>query len=359
MAQGSEKKLKILINCAYLALIAVIAFFTVKYLIVWIMPFIIGFILAAAVQPFVRYLSGKRNINVKACSVAAVLILIFLLLIIISFLLFKFLNWAGSCTQNIPSVINGLNAYLKQISVNISPMMTKIEKCTGVKCDTSLSGISHQIFKLSRLSDTFGKMVHNAVYSLPSFFFNFIITIISACFFAADFKGVVRFAEGCLPERRRKSAAGIKDFFLNTILKFILAYFKLMCITFAELLAGLLLLRVQNALPAAAAIALIDILPVLGVGTVMIPWAVIEFISGKLYFGAGLIILYAIITVVRNILEPRIVGKHIGLHPLITLFSMVIGLKAMGIAGMIILPITVLFIRQLYKNGIIKLWKRG
>jgi predicted PurR-regulated permease PerM len=130
-----------------------------------------------------------------------------------------------------------------------------------------------------------------------------------------------------------------------------------MFITFCELCLGLTLLHVPHAIIISAVIALVDIMPVLGTGTVMVPWAIMEFIMGRGYSGLGLALIYAIITVVRNILEPKIVGHHIGLHPLVTLAAIVIGLKALGFAGMIFFPITIIILKHMRESGIVKLWK--
>ena len=108
-----------------------------------------------------------------------------------------------------------------------------------------------------------------------------------------------------------------------------------------ELFVGLLLLRVPYAFLLALLIAVVDILPVLGTGTIVIPWGIITLILGNFPLGIGLLILYAIITVVRQSLEPRVVGHQIGLHPLITLISMFVGVSLFGFLGLFGLPIAV------------------
>ena len=125
-----------------------------------------------------------------------------------------------------------------------------------------------------------------------------------------------------------------------------------MVITFIELLIGLFILRIDYALLLSAVIALLDMLPIIGTGTVLVPWSIYEFISGDLYIGVGLLILYLIITVFRNIIEPRIIGKQMGLHPLIALISVFIGLKLMGFIGIFLLPLTVMLLYKMYDKGV-------
>ena len=126
-----------------------------------------------------------------------------------------------------------------------------------------------------------------------------------------------------------------------------------MFITFVELVLGLSLINllginINHIIPIALLISFIDILPVLGVGAVLIPWALISMLNGHSALGIALLILYAIITVVRNILEPRLVGQRFGLHPIATLFAIYIGGKLFGVIGVFLLPLTIIIIKQLW-----------
>ena len=113
----------------------------------------------------------------------------------------------------------------------------------------------------------------------------------------------------------------------------------------------------KYALLIAIGIAIIDVLPVLGTGTVLIPWGVILILTGSVGRGIAILALYLIVTVIRQILEPKIIGEYIGLYPLITLISMYAGLQAFGIVGMFLFPITVIILKNLNENGSVHLWK--
>ena len=121
-------------------------------------------------------------------------------------------------------------------------------------------------------------------------------------------------------------------------------------ITFLELLAGLYILRIKYAPLLAALISVIDILPVLGTGTVLVPWAAAELLARDTAAGIGLLVLYAVITVIRNFAEPKIIGKEMGINPLFTLLAMFIGLKLFGFAGILLLPITLIVVVKYYKD---------
>ena len=127
-----------------------------------------------------------------------------------------------------------------------------------------------------------------------------------------------------------------------------------MLITFVELSLGFLLIGQKNAILLGAIICVIDVLPVLGTGAVVIPWALISLFTGNIWKAIGLILIYIIITIVRNFLEPKVIGNQVGLHPLITLLSMFCGLKLLGIIGLFGFPLTLIVINDLYKNGKLK-----
>ena len=149
----------------------------------------------------------------------------------------------------------------------------------------------------------------------------------------------------------------VKGYVSGTLIKCILSYGLIMCITFTEITIGLLLMKIPNAVLIAACIAVFDILPVLGTGGIMIPWAIISLIIGDYFIGFGLLVLYLVITVIRNIIEPKIVGHQVGLHPVITLASMLAGLNLFGIIGLFGFPITLSLLRNLNDKGVIKIFK--
>ncbi len=129
-----------------------------------------------------------------------------------------------------------------------------------------------------------------------------------------------------------------------------------MLLTFFELTVGLHILGIENALVIAFLIAIFDVLPVLGTGGIMLPWILISFLNNQVKTGVGLLILYLVITVIRNIIEPKIVGKQIGLHPLLMLMCMYLGARLFGFLGIFILPILILIVQNLNDTGIIHIY---
>ena len=139
----------------------------------------------------------------------------------------------------------------------------------------------------------------------------------------------------------------------GTAAKYLRAYVLLLFLTFCQLFVGFLILDVKYPLLIALLVALVDILPILGVGSVLIPWGIIELVITKnIYTGLGLFIIYIVVTVIRQITEPKVVAGSLGLHPLLTLVSMYAGLRLFGIFGMIIGPAAVLTIRSIIKKPV-------
>lgn len=146
-----------------------------------------------------------------------------------------------------------------------------------------------------------------------------------------------------------------REYFGGTLLKCIASYGLIFLITFLELWIGLSIIKIPYAMTIAIIIAVLDILPVLGTGSVLIPWGILAGLNGNFGMAVGIIVLYLVITVIRNIIEPKLVGKQVGLHPVLTLAGMLLGLKFAGFIGMLGVPFLLAFIKRLNDKGIIHL----
>ena len=149
----------------------------------------------------------------------------------------------------------------------------------------------------------------------------------------------------------------IKDYTVNTLFKIIFAYAKIMSITFVELSIGFIILGIDSPFLVALLISIFDVLPVLGTGGIMVPWVLYLLINGQINLAIGLLILYIIVTVIRNIIEPKIVGDQIGVHPLLMLIGMYAGVKIFGMFGLILFPVVLIIIKNLNDSEKIHLYK--
>ena len=159
-----------------------------------------------------------------------------------------------------------------------------------------------------------------------------------------------------LSEKQAIFIRELKTQFFSTVVSIIKAYAILMGFTFIQLLTGFIVAGIDYPVLLALFISLIDILPVLGTGTVLIPWCIILFLSGNVKTGLCILILYVIITLTRQIAEPKVLGNSVGLHPLVTLISMYFGLKLIGVKGLFLFPLTMIIIKNLNDKGFIRLY---
>lgn len=164
------------------------------------------------------------------------------------------------------------------------------------------------------------------------------VTLCSCAYFCLDLERIHTACFAMLPAPARRFVTGVRDTVSRVGGMYLRSYLTLMAITFAEMLIGLSLLRVGYALLLALLIALVDFLPVLGVGTVLIPWSLVSFITGDPARGVGLLVLWGISLAVRQFVEPRLIGRGLGIHPCLTLVAMYAGLRLGGIAGMLLCP---------------------
>lgn len=195
------------------------------------------------------------------------------------------------------------------------------------------------------------------VAALPSFLFTLTVTILASLFITMDYKNIAAFLARQLPEKYCRWIGETKVNLLQTMGGMCKAYLILMLVTFGELFVSLLLLQVENALLISAVISIADLLPLIGTGGIMVPWVLLELVQGNYFLAAGLAVSYAIISLVRSILEPKILGRQVGLHPVVALFSMYTGVKLFGFWGLLLMPLLVLTIKDLNDTGKISLWK--
>ena len=149
----------------------------------------------------------------------------------------------------------------------------------------------------------------------------------------------------------------IKEYIAGTLWVCVRSYALIMSITFVELSIGLTLIRIDHAILVAFVIAIFDILPVLGTGGIMILWAILTAIQGNYPLALGLLVVYLVITVIRNIIEPKIVGSQLGLHPVVTLCSMFVGAQLFGVIGLFGFPIGLSLLRYLNDHGVVRLFR--
>jgi len=353
-----ENRKAFLINLLYYAAIVLIIWVTFKYILRWFMPFIIGFAIAAFFNPAIRVLEKRIRIGRKAIASIvvilgyAVLVTLFTLLVLqIAALLRDLFTFLPDYVKNhIIPLLTSLDFSFDSI-FSIPPELSQQLKDIQESITQSLTRF------IGTLSSAGLTLVTNITKGVPAFLVSLVFTILASFFLSYQYDKAKSFILAQLSEKTRILVRAVKSTLSDTVLRYLKGYLKIMLITFAELSIGLSIIGVNNSIATALGIAIFDIFPVFGTGGILIPWAVFELLSGNMFQGLGLLVIYGIITVIRNFIEPKIIGDQLGLNPVISIISIYLGFVWIGVPGMIMMPMAVQIAIQLHRKGIVRLYK--
>lgn len=254
--------------------------------------------------------------------------------------------------EHLPEYYRSLSAEMTVISDNLESLAGHLSPEAGQKIGELTGSLSTQIGTIvGSLGGVTMGVAGNAAGKIPSLLISFLFVLLFAYFFTAQSERVQDFIKIIVPEETRRQLQLIGKKMKFAVGGYFRAQFKIMFIVFVILTAGLLVLRVPYAVLAAAGIAVLDFLPMLGTGTILIPWAVLWALSGKLSSAAGLVILYAVTQVTRQLIQPKMVGDSIGMDAMTTLIFLFIGYRMAGLIGMIVAIPSGLILIQLYEAG--------
>lgn len=318
------------------ALAVLLSWAALKYALPILLPFIIAYVLSLCVRPAALWLWKKTKIPEKIWAA----FIIIAMSAAMTFALWKgvalLISEAGDAVNSLGEMLSDEQSPLSELLAKGSELLNKFTLGGG---DFSQSVKEMISAALGRLSSAAAGFAGSFIAGAPSVLFAFAVGLISLFYFALDGEKIAGEAEKFLPRRVLTAAyAGVQKG-MRALRRFFKAYLTIMAITFAELFVGFLIIGVKYAFLTALIISLVDMLPVLGVGTVLIPWAVILFLTGKGTVAVGLLVLLALMYAVRQFIEPKIVGNCAGVHPLLALVSVYAGFKLAGVGGMIVGPV--------------------
>ena len=348
---------RVLRKILYVVLILIGLYLAFK-LSVFYMPFLIAFIISLIIEPAIRVLMKKMKLTRRVSSI--------IIFIIASILIVGALIWGLiSLFSETSNLLKELNLYVEKAYIvfqNITNQFNKIhlpnelinivQNSTGGIINTMSSWIRNSLMGLI-----------NIVTSIPTIAIYFTITIMALYLICVDKVYILDQIEHHLPKKWVfKLGTHIREL-IKTLGEYLKAEVTLILVSFVISLVGLYILKftgfnIEFPLLMALFIGFVDALPILGSGTVMVPWAVISGLNGDIKLGIAIIILFAVMSIIRQFLEPRLVSKHIGTHPIFTLIAMYTGFKFLGIIGLLIGPITLIIIKNVFSTlideGVIK-----
>ena len=357
-----QKRLRFLLNLLYFSVCAGLAALVLIGVFKWLLPFVLAFVTAALLQRPIRFLVAKTGVNRQYFSVALMILMILLLAGGIALLCWRLAVTVANFLaneQNLRAIQEGIAGITQAARDVLDRMSQRLSPEALATVNTAIDSLSGKL--IDALSGLFAGgaawLMRFAAQSLPMLALNFFIWVLASILLSIHYQDVRDFLIRQIPVPFLSLLRDVKGLCGAAACKLLKAYGLLMLLTFAELSVGLLILRVPYAIPVAALIALVDILPVLGTGTVVIPWAAVCLLTGNTRLFIGLLVLYGVITLVRNILEPRLVSRQTGVHPLAALLLMYLGLRLMGIWGLLLFPPLAMALQQLHNAGKLRLWK--
>ncbi len=371
---GIEKKKNFIINTVYLVILLALFYLFFKYAFGTLFPFLVAIAAAMVLQKPVNFISKKTPIKRGLASVFCVLLGFFTLIAVFVLIgiwagieLKGFIDYLIIQFEDIPAFIDKIQQYLANgLSFLPDSIENTITSFVGDKLSSLLDAPEQSVgggmsIDLSALSTPLLSILDTAK-AIPTTLISILVALIACCFMTSDYKTLRGLVLGFFRPETRDKIVRAKNLLIPSLGKMAKAYGKIIAITFCEISLGLGVLKLLGIFDSgyifiiAIIIALIDIVPVLGTGTVLIPWALISLFNGNYGMAIGLIIMYVCITVIRQIIEPKLVAAQLGIPAFLMVIAMFMGTKLFGFIGLFLLPITLVMLKLLNDEGIITLF---
>lgn len=364
-----QRRKHFLVNLAYWLVLLGIVYVVLKYLIRLIMPFFLALILASVSRPIAKYLSretktvrgpdGTKQIvpkkwrpNKKFIAILSVIIVFIVILGIFTLICFRIADRAADLISAAPQIyVSRIQPGLEEAYNKTKAMAAGIDNSILELAEKSAGNIIGSLG--SKVTDLSGKLlarISSVATKVPSMLLNTVICLIATVFMAVDFDDIRGIIHRSLPERTLRLVIEFKNSLVDNIWQFIKSYFIIFLITTAEITLGFLIVGQARPLLLGILIAVFDAFPIVGSGMILLPLSIITMITGRIGKGIGLFFVYVVVVVVRQVIEPRIVGKHVGLRPLVTLICMFVGTKLFGGIGLFALPILAAILTDMHNR---------
>ena len=331
-------------------------FFVFKFAI-YFMPFFLAALIALLIEPIIKFCMDKFKLTRRTSAIVIIILTIILIISLIVYGGIFAVNEIIKISKDIGPLISDISGTLEkefdEISQNLSEYIPKDV------IDTVTNSIIDFLSNTSIYIQNFLGKILEFVLSVPTILLNVIVTILALIFFTKDRIYLIDMLEHHFPKKWINNISQVAREIFVTLGDYIKVYGKILLITFVELFLAFSILsaigfEINNIFIVCFLTAIVDILPILGVGTVLIPWIVWQLIIGNIKFGIALAIVYLIILIVRQLIEPKLVSKQLGVHPLITLFAMYTGFKLFGFSGLILGPIFLMIFQCVFTKQVEK-----
>ena len=351
MANYKRFDFKKLYFILYIVLVLIVVYLLFK-LGIFLFPFTLALFFSIMTQPFSRFLEKKLKFSQKIATIVSIVLF---LVIFLGFISLSALRLSGE----IYKLSINLNKYSKEAQSLWNTAIDKIYSLLGYFPEGFDEQVKNSINGFIRMGTSkLGSFINsliNFITSIPTIILYICITILSTFFISLDKNKIMAFLEQQLPESWIKKVYNIKREMFNVLGSYIRAQIILMTICFFELLISFNILsflkfNLQYPLIFSIVICIIDALPILGAGAVLLPWSLISFVTGDINLGLALLVIYFLVLSVRQMLEPKLISQNLGVHPLVTLISMYSGFKFFGVIGFLIGPVVMIILKNVFSR---------
>lgn len=350
-----NKHVNFFLKLGYILLISLVILLTARYGVKFGWPFLAALLFSTLIGRPVRFINKKTHIPKGLIAAVFTIFILCIGALLLYFAASFVYTRSVDLIDVLPTLLDDLRNALVLFEASLTEFLHDYVPFTKdmdfLSFDTLLSGSLPSLDIMGIFSTA-----TRAAGSIPSFIFTTVFIFMATYYFTVQRESITTFANGILSENVQNALRDLREFLYNSVFKWVKAQMILICITFVELLIAFLVLKQANPVLLAASIAVIDAMPILGVGTVLIPWALFCLLTGNFKKAVYMLLIYVICLSVRNMLEPKVVGEKIGLNPLVSLLSLFIGFRIGGFFGMVFVPIGVLSVIKLQELGYIKLW---
>lgn len=344
--------LKLVVNILITLISILLLIFFVPKIIGFFMPFVIGWIIALIANPFVRFMEKRVKILRKHSSAIIIIVVLIAIIGLLYIITTSIVGQIAQFTQDIPNLYDHFEKQFKIASDNLQGVYKVLPNKAQELVDGLVANIN--VYAIDFIKNIKAPTIGDAglfAKNIAEGLLMFIITILSSYFFIAERDNLVGFVKKLTPKPILDRYNLVVQIMKKAVGGYFKAQFKITVILFVIMLVGFLLLGVNYAILIALITAIVDFLPVFGAGAILLPWALADMLTGNYTRAIFLVVIYLICQVVRQVLQPKLVGDSIGISPLMTLFFMFVGYRLKGVIGMIFgIPIGMVII-NLYKEG--------
>lgn len=337
-----------------LGVLLVYVFF--KYVLALVAPFVIAWILATMLNPFVTLLNKRLKLSRGIGTLLSMLTVLSAFLGIISLLVKQLWSQIIAFSNDFPmykvQVVQALDIIEERflILTEALPLPTALASLDSI--------ITEILDHVGTFVGALSKYAVGMVSKVPNGLIFVVVMLIATFFMTKDNKKIKNFVKAQIPEKISEKMQIMQQGLINALGGYIKTQLILMCFSFTICLIGLFVLRREYALLIAFGIAVFDALPIFGSGAILIPWGIYNLIIGNYAVGVGLLSIYGLIIVTRQVMEPKVLSTQIGVYALVTVMAMYIGLRLIGVFGLILGPVVVVMFQTLQKIGLIPPFKQ-